>query len=131
VSIHTSLSVTGRPAQFGRSLLPEASGKLIAQFAANLAAMITADNAGAEPETTGRGAQKASVEADAAGQATAAGEPVEVTVSRPAAPMVKQEESLNALTFVVIPVLKRVLLIAAIGAAFVVIIRRLAGRKSP
>jgi hypothetical protein len=31
VAIHTSLNVTGRPAQFGRSLLPEVSGKLIAQ----------------------------------------------------------------------------------------------------
>src|SRR5690349_5705836 len=38
VAIHTSLNVTGRPAQFGRSLLPEVSGKLIAQFAANLEA---------------------------------------------------------------------------------------------
>jgi hypothetical protein len=116
--------------RFGRSLRPEVSGKLVAQFAANLAAMITADNAGAEPETSGRGAQEASVEAEAAGQATAAGEPAEVTVSRPAAPMVKQEESLNAFTFVVIPVLKRVLPIAAIGAALAVIIQRLAGRKS-
>ncbi|HZZ54024.1 MAG TPA: hypothetical protein VFE26_07045, partial [Trebonia sp.] len=34
VSIHTVLNVTGRPAQFGRSLLPEVSGKVIAQFAA-------------------------------------------------------------------------------------------------
>ena len=38
VSIHTSLNVTGRPAQFGRSLLPEVSGKLIQQFATNLEA---------------------------------------------------------------------------------------------
>src|ERR1700722_7828848 len=45
VSIHTSLNVTGRPAQFGRSLLPEVSGKLIAQFAANLEALIAAGNA--------------------------------------------------------------------------------------
>src|SRR6266700_4713087 len=48
VSIHTSLNVTGRPAQFGRSLLPEVSGKLIAQFASNLEALITSDSAGAE-----------------------------------------------------------------------------------
>ncbi len=40
MSIHTSLNVTGRPAQFGRSLLPEVSGKLIAQFASNLQALI-------------------------------------------------------------------------------------------
>ena len=44
VAIHTSLNVTGRPAQFGRSLLPEVSGKLIAQFASNLEALITADS---------------------------------------------------------------------------------------
>src|ERR1700733_4439345 len=57
VAIHTSLHVTGRPAQFGRSLLPEVSGKLIAQFASNLEAMITTDTAPAEatdaPEDAG------------------------------------------------------------------------------
>ncbi len=47
VSIHTSLNVTGKPAQFGRSLLPEVSGKLIQQFATNLEAMINADTAAA------------------------------------------------------------------------------------
>src|SRR5215469_3981779 len=51
VSIHTALNVTGRPAQFGRSLLPEVSGKLIAQFASNLEAMITADAAPAATTT--------------------------------------------------------------------------------
>ena len=50
VSIHTSLNVTGRPAQFGRSLLPEVSGKLIDQFAANLAALIDSTNRPAEAE---------------------------------------------------------------------------------
>src|ERR1700722_15181905 len=48
VAIHTSLNVTGRPAQFGRSLLPEVSGKLIQQFATNLEAMIAADTAADE-----------------------------------------------------------------------------------
>ena len=54
VSIHTSLNVTGRPAQFGRSLLPEVSGKLIAQFAANLEALITADGTAAGGGQAGR-----------------------------------------------------------------------------
>jgi carbon monoxide dehydrogenase subunit G len=128
VSIHTSLNVTGRPAQFGRSLLPEVSGKLIAQFAGNLEAMITADNADtatAEPET----AQAAG----APGEAPAAGEPVRTAVPVPAIPLPGQEESLNAFKFVVIPVLKRVLPVAAVataGAAIALVIRRLAGRKS-
>ncbi len=120
VAIHTSLNVTGRPAQFGRSLLPEVSGKLIAQFASNLEALINADNAAAEtadaPETTGT--------ADgSSGEAAAA--PV---AAKPAAPVMQQEESLNAFKFVVIPVLKRVLPVAAAGAAIAFIIRRFTGR---
>src|SRR5215472_2124913 len=61
VSIHTALNVTGRPAQFGRSLLPEVSGKLIAQFAENLAALVTAGGANAADAATtwGVGATKA------------------------------------------------------------------------
>jgi carbon monoxide dehydrogenase subunit G len=118
VAIHTSLNVTGRPAQFGRSLLPEVSGKLIAQFATNLEALINADNAASEtteaPETTGT--------ADGS-----SGEAAPVA-AKPAAPVIQQEESLNAFKFVVIPVLKRVLPVAAAGAAIAVIIRRLTGR---
>jgi hypothetical protein len=60
----------------------------------------------------------------------AVGETVNVGASQPAAPVVKQEESLNAFKFVVIPVLKRALPIAAVGAALTVIIRRLVRRKS-
>lgn len=128
VSIHTLLNVTGRPAQFGRSLLPEVSGKLVAQFAANLEAMIIADNAGDEPDKSE--AFAGGVEDAASGSATAAGEYVTVAASQPTVPVVKQEESPNAFKFVVIPVLKRVLPIAAVGAPLTVIIRRLARRKS-
>ena len=132
MSIHTVLNVTGRPAQFGRSLLPEVSGNLIAQFAANLEATISADNAGAQPDTSGAsGARETSAEAAAGGQANAAGEASKVASSQPAAAVVKQEETLNAFKFVVIPVLKRVIPVAAIGAAIAVIIRRLVGRKQP
>ncbi|HEY1822270.1 MAG TPA: SRPBCC family protein [Trebonia sp.] len=132
VSIHTSLNVTGRPAQFGRSLLPEVSGKLIAQFAANLEAMITADNAGAgSAAAAASGAPETPAEAAVA--AAAGGEPGKATAVgpvAPVAPVVKQEESLNAFKFVVIPVLKRVLPVAAVGAVVAVIVRRLVGRKS-
>ncbi len=118
VAIHTSLNVTGRPAQFGRSLLPEVSGKLIAQFASNLEALIAADSPAAEatdaPEGTGTAADSS-------------GETVPVAV-KPAAPAMKQEESLNAFKFVVVPVLKRVIPVAALGAAIAIVIRRLTGR---
>ncbi len=43
VIVHTTLNVTGRPAQFGRGVMAEVGGKLIGIFAANLADMLTAD----------------------------------------------------------------------------------------
>ena len=40
VTMHTTMNVTGRPAQFGRGVMVEVGGKLVDQFAANLAQMI-------------------------------------------------------------------------------------------
>jgi carbon monoxide dehydrogenase subunit G len=134
VSIHTSLNVTGKPAQFGRSLLPEVSGKLIQQFATNLEAMINADTAAAaapaaatdEAGTAETGAAEAT---PGTGQAAADSAPAAPAAVRPA-PVVKQEESLNAFKFVVVPILKRLIPVAAAGAAIAVVVRRLRGRKS-
>ena len=119
VAIHTSLNVTGRPAQFGRSLLPEVSGKLIAQFASNLEALIAADSPAAEATDAPEGTGTAD---DSSGEAA----PVAAT---PVAPAVKQEESLNAFKFVVVPVLKRVIPVAAVGAVIAIVVRRLTGKK--
>ena len=125
VSIHTSLNVTGRPAQFGRSLLPEVSGKLIAQFASNLEALIGSDTApAAAPEETAAPESDGTV-ADSSGEAV----PAPAAAAPAAAPVMKQEESLNAFKFVVVPILKRVIPVAAAGAAIAVIIRRLTSRK--
>jgi len=125
VSIHTSLNVTGRPAQFGRSLLPEVSGKLIAQFASNLEALIGSGAAtAAAPEETAAPESDGTV-ADSAGEAV----PAPAAAAPAAAPVIKQEESLNAFKFVVVPILKRVIPVAAAGAAIAVIIRRLTSRK--
>jgi carbon monoxide dehydrogenase subunit G len=148
VSIHTSLNVTGRPAQFGRSLLPEVSGKLIQQFATNLEAMVIADTATDEtvadetagPATgevpapeTGEEPVEPAVESSAGATAPVAAKPTAPPVKRPAAPVVKQEESLNAFKFVVVPILKRLIPVAAIGAAgaaIAVIFRRSRSKKS-
>jgi len=43
VTVHTTLNVTGRPAQFGRGVMAEVGGKLIGIFATNLADMLSAD----------------------------------------------------------------------------------------
>jgi uncharacterized protein len=125
VAIHTSLNVTGRPAQFGRSLLPEVSGKLIAQFASNLEALIGSDTAtAAAPEETAA-PESDGTPADSSGEAV----PAPAAAAPAAAPVMKQEESLNAFKFVVVPILKRVIPVAAAGAAIAVIIRRLTSRK--
>jgi uncharacterized protein len=109
VSIHTSLNVTGRPAQFGRSLLPEVSGKLIAQFAENLEALIEADAAAAtapaEGATAEGGAQSGSAENAVA--------------------LRQQEDSLNLIKLVGGPVLKRVIPIAAVAALLAIFRHRI------
>src|SRR5579864_8210085 len=63
VSMHTSMNVTGRPAQFGRGVMVEVGGKLVEQFAQNLRQLI-ADGATAAPAEAG-------AEGGAGGTATA------------------------------------------------------------
>jgi carbon monoxide dehydrogenase subunit G len=79
VIVHTTLNVTGRPAQFGRGVMAEVGGKLIGIFAANLAGMLTADNAaedlaGASPASPASLAEHAG-QAGSAAQAGEAGQP--------------------------------------------------------
>jgi len=52
VIVHTTLNVTGRPAQFGRGVMAEVGGKLIGIFASNLADMLAADQ---QPSSEGSG----------------------------------------------------------------------------
>jgi carbon monoxide dehydrogenase subunit G len=118
VSIHTSLNVTGRPAQFGRSLLPEVSGKLIAQFAANLEALIAAD---AAPAATSEGA---GASADESGSGEEGAAPATRTPTLPAAALPQQEDSLNLIKLVGGPILKRVIPVAAVGALIALLGRR-------
>src|SRR5215472_6694812 len=47
VVVRTTMSVTGRPAQFGRGVMAEVGGKIIERFATNLAAQLAG---GATPE---------------------------------------------------------------------------------
>ena len=41
MTVHTTLNVTGKPAQFGRGVMTEVGGKLIGIFATNLADMLS------------------------------------------------------------------------------------------
>jgi len=65
VTMHTTMNVTGRPAQFGRGVMVEVGGKLVEQFAANLAQLIAGNSpAGSD---TGGPARPADAAAEAAG----------------------------------------------------------------
>jgi carbon monoxide dehydrogenase subunit G len=66
VVVHTTLNVTGRPAQFGRGVMAEVGGKLIGIFASNLADMVAAGPAAGPAHSAGE---------DAGADAGAAGEP--------------------------------------------------------
>jgi uncharacterized protein len=63
-TMHTTMNVTGRPAQFGRGVMVEVGGKLVEQFAQNLRQLI-ADDAGAGGSNPAAATDEAS-----AGQAT-------------------------------------------------------------
>jgi carbon monoxide dehydrogenase subunit G len=77
VTVHTSLNVTGKPAQFGRGVMAEVGGKLIGIFADNLAQMLAAEPAAQdsgtdeaedeEADTSGNGAESGPAEPAATG----------------------------------------------------------------
>ena len=68
VIVHTTLNVTGRPAQFGRGVMAEIGGKLIGIFAANLADML---GAGDSPAAAGGPAAAAGDSGAIAGSSSA------------------------------------------------------------
>ena len=113
VSVLTDLNITGKPAQFGRSVVAEVSERLIAQFAENLAR---------ELETS-----KSSAVTGPAPGTTA---PAEQATARSAPPA---GDSLNLLSLVGGPVAKRltpVLTVLVTLAAVALVRRLLSGRPS-
>jgi carbon monoxide dehydrogenase subunit G len=125
VEMHTSMNVTGRPAQFGRGIMVEVGGKLVDKFADNLAVLLAADNA---VDTADAPAEETTAEV-----ATETAETDETAAASPAAPAAgaaapaapAPEESLNLIRLVGPAVLKRVVPVAAIVAAFALLGRRI------
>src|SRR6266571_1479875 len=75
VTMHTTMNVTGRPAQFGRGVMVEVGGKLVEKFAENLAQQISGNGAAAPAgaATAGASAAGASAAGASAAGASAAG----------------------------------------------------------
>src|SRR6516225_4568026 len=55
VTVHTSMNVTGRPAQFGRGVMAEVGGRIIEKFATNLAALLASAPAASMAASNGSG----------------------------------------------------------------------------
>ena len=103
VTVHTSLNVTGRPAQFGRGVMSDVSAKLIGIFAANLADMLATGNGSAPEPAEPEPAVQAAAHVTTATAATSA--PASTT---PIAVPAPSEDSLNLLQVAGLPVLKRI-----------------------
>ena len=69
VVVHSTMSVTGRPAQFGRGVMAEVSGRIIERFAANLAALLAGEGS---PAAGAAGTAAPAPAADTAASAPAA-----------------------------------------------------------
>jgi carbon monoxide dehydrogenase subunit G len=74
VTMHTTMNVTGRPAQFGRGVMVEVGGKLVEKFAENLALQLTADGAAASADAAADGAAAGDEAASADADGAAAGD---------------------------------------------------------
>jgi uncharacterized protein len=149
VSMHTTMNVTGRPAQFGRGVMVEVGGKLVEQFAQNLRQLITEDGAAG-----GNAAATATDEADggtSAGQAAAAVEgeatgtsqdgpgstqpspvvPAAATSATPTAqPPAASADSINLVKLVGPALLKRVIPVAVAAAGLALLGRWLFRRNA-
>jgi carbon monoxide dehydrogenase subunit G len=135
VTVHTSLNVTGRPAQFGRGVMADVSAKLIGIFAKNLADMLATGNGAApepaapEPAVPEQAVPEQAVQAAHSSPATvtttapASTTPTAVPQPRPvpapAPAPATGEDSLNLLQVAGLPVLKRIA--APVGALLVVL----------
>ena len=141
VTMHTTMNVTGRPAQFGRGVIVEVGGKLVEKFAENLAQLISGDGAVAADAAAPDGAAPAgdvSTDGASAGQPAATAEaesgsaeptvvvPVASTASAP--PAQQTDDSINLVRLVGPAILKRVLPVAAVLAVLTLLGRRLLRR---
>jgi carbon monoxide dehydrogenase subunit G len=142
-TMHTTMNVTGRPAQFGRGVMVEVGGKLVEQFAQNLRQLITDDSAG------GGGAAATEAGSTEAGAATDGGasadQAITTTQDGPgstqpspvipsaapsaatttAPPAQASADSINLVKLVGPALLKRVVPVAVVAAVLALLGRRL------
>jgi carbon monoxide dehydrogenase subunit G len=137
-TMHTTMNVTGRPAQFGRGVMVEVGGKLVEQFAQNLRQLITEDGAaGGNGAATTTDAADAEAEASGTtqdGPGSTQPSPVvpsaAVTPTPTAQPPAASADSINLVKLVGPALLKRVIPVAVVAAALALLGRRLFRRSA-
>jgi carbon monoxide dehydrogenase subunit G len=135
-TMHTTMNVTGRPAQFGRGVMVEVGSKLVDQFARNLSELISSEGAAPSDGAADAAAagDSAAAEAASAGQATATAgtaatgpgstqpNPTMPAASTPSAPPAPaSDDSINLVKLVGPAILKRALPVA-VGAALLALL---------
>jgi carbon monoxide dehydrogenase subunit G len=137
-AVATDLNVTGKPAQFGRGMISEVGGKILDNFAANLADMLGEASEG-KGEDTAAGESKTSEGATAgATTETAGGAGADAATGRPKLESVKptastprEAEPIDLVDYAGASVAKRVApALAALAALFAFLaVRRLLRRR--
>jgi hypothetical protein len=118
--MHTTMNVTGRPAQFGRGVMVEVGGKLVEQFAQNLRQLIAED--GAAAGNAADAATAAAVEGEATGTSqdgpgsTQPSPVVPAAATTAAPPPAASADSINLVKLVGPALLKRVIPVAVAAA---------------
>jgi carbon monoxide dehydrogenase subunit G len=127
-SMHTTMNVTGRPAQFGRGVMVEVGGKLVEQFAQNLRQLIADDGAaGGNAAATATDAADGGTTQDGPGntQPSPVVPAAAVTPTPTAQPPAAGADSINLVKLVGPALLKRVIPVAVVAAALALLGRRL------
>ncbi len=133
VTMHTTMNVTGRPAQFGRGVIVEVGGKLVEKFAENLAQLISGDGAAAADGTAAAG--DVSADGPSAGESSETAEagtgpgstqpsviiPVASTASAP--PAQQNDDSIDLVRLAGPTILKRAIPVAAVAILAVLGVR--------
>jgi uncharacterized protein len=127
VVMHTTMNVTGRPAQFGRGVMVEVGGKLVEKFAENLAQLISGNGAAAPDGAAAAGAataDNAATDTTSADPATATesgpgstqpSAAIPVASTPPAPPAQENDDSINLVRLVGPSILKRVVPVALVA----------------
>src|SRR5260370_521036 len=128
VVVLTTMNVTGRPAQFGRGVMAEVSGRIIEKFPANLAALLARAPAASVAASNGSGP---AAEGGGAGGGGREGQGPAVRAAAPLGARPPDEDAIDLLSVAGFPVLKRALpVLAAVAVLLLVIFGLRRGRRS-